>query len=189
MPRYGPRSFTGARSRHSTAAADGCSVHTCWAGTDIDGSRCCATSMVAIAKAVSSPLSLRRTGAAWQYKISLRWSCSTTPGKPQKIARAPKPASKKSNSMWTPALNSFRLLHHPTQKMQNSSLEALALAILNTLERLPLPLVTLGTSERRAGLHRPADLAMFRGEDERYALLGVEPSGQRDIESIESQGL
>ena len=37
MPRYGPRSFTGARSRHSTADADGCSVHTCSAGTDING--------------------------------------------------------------------------------------------------------------------------------------------------------
>ena len=52
MPRYGPRLFIGphlvdkhTRSRHSTAGTDGCSVDTCREGTDIDRSRCCATSM------------------------------------------------------------------------------------------------------------------------------------------------
>jgi len=43
-------------------------------------------------------------------------------GKPQKITRGPKPASKKSNLMWMTTLNPFRLPHHPTQKVQNSSL-------------------------------------------------------------------
>ena len=31
--------------------------------------------------------------------------------------------------------------------------------------------------------------AVFRSEEEKHASLGVEPSSQRDIESIESQGL
>jgi hypothetical protein len=64
MPRYGQRLFTGDRSLHSTEDAGGCSVPTCWAGTEIAGSRCCAISMVAIAKAVSSPQALQITGVA-----------------------------------------------------------------------------------------------------------------------------
>jgi hypothetical protein len=46
--------------------ADGCSVRTYWAGTDIDGSKGCATSTEATAKVVSSPRVHRITGAAWQ---------------------------------------------------------------------------------------------------------------------------
>jgi hypothetical protein len=54
MPKYGPQSFTGNRSPHSTGDADVCSVRTCWAGADVGGSRSCATSTEATAKAVSS---------------------------------------------------------------------------------------------------------------------------------------
>ena len=136
MLRYGPRSFTGDRSPHSTGDADGCSVRTYWAGTDIDGSRCCATSTEATAKAVSSPREHRITGAAWQSRISAKWSCSSALGKQQKITRAPKHASKKSNSMWMPTLNQFRLLNHPTQKVQNSSLGGLPEGEITLLRRL-----------------------------------------------------
>jgi hypothetical protein len=124
MPKYGPRSFIGDRSLHSTGDADGCSVRTSWAGTDIDGFKCCATSTEATAKVVSSPPVHRITGAAWQWRISAKWNCSISLGKQQQIIRGPKHASKKSNSMWMPTLNQFRLLNHPTQKMQDSRLES-----------------------------------------------------------------
>jgi len=37
------------RSPHSTGDEDGCSVRTCWAGTNVGGSRCCATNTAATA--------------------------------------------------------------------------------------------------------------------------------------------
>src|SRR5262249_31647561 len=116
MPRYGPRSFTGDRSQHSTEDANGCSVRTCWAGTDSDGSRCCATSMVAKANLVFNPPTHPRTGAAWQSRISTKWNCSTLLGKQPKITLGPKHASMTSNWTWMTTLS------YPSQKVQNSRL-------------------------------------------------------------------
>ena len=122
MPRYGLRSFIAGRSLHSTRDADGYSAHTCWVGTDIDGSRCCATSTAATAKPVSNPRVHPITGAAWQWRISARSNCSTVLGKPQPTTPGPKPASKTLNSMWMTALSQFRQTPHPSQKVQNSRL-------------------------------------------------------------------
>src|ERR1700693_4141591 len=119
---YGRRSFTGDRSPHYTGDADGCSARTYWAGTNIGGFWCSATSTEARATAASTPRVPQITGAAWQSSISARWSCSTTPGKPQKITRGPKDASKKSNLMWMLTPNLFRLPNHKTQKVQTSRL-------------------------------------------------------------------
>ena len=65
MPVYGPRSLTGDRSPHSIGNAEGCSVLTYWAGTDIGGSGCCVTSSEETAKAVLSPRGRRITGVVW----------------------------------------------------------------------------------------------------------------------------
>src|SRR6266849_1829194 len=143
MLRSAPRSFTGDRSPHCTGAADGCSVRTYWAGTNLDGSRCCATSTAATAKAASSPPVLRITGVASQLRTSVRWSCSMALGKQQRTIRGPKPASKKSNSMWMTSLSQFPLLDHPNQKVQNSRLGGLYLAYdLLGGEHGPLRLLT-----------------------------------------------
>jgi len=116
MPRYEPRSFTGDRSQHSTADADGCFVRTCWAGTDEDDSGCCATSTAATAKPVSNPMLHPRTGAAWQSRISAKWNCSTVRGIQPIITLGPKHPSKMWNWTWmTPP-------SHPSQKVQNSRL-------------------------------------------------------------------
>ena len=121
MPGYGWRSLTGDRSPHSTGDTGGCSVRTCSAGTNIDGTRCSAISTEATAKVVSRPPAHRITGVVWLWRTSERWNCLTAPGKQLKTTRAPKHASKKSNSMWMTTLNQI-LLNHPTRKVQNSRL-------------------------------------------------------------------